>query len=210
MDTLLLNSDAQPLSYVPISVVTWQVAMRLLTTYKVSVLKSYDDWFVRSQYLEMPVPSIVMCTKQVKWKKQLKYSSSNIFLRDNFTCQLQITGRCRAVAGKVKLSELTLDHIVPRSYGGKTNWLNCCTACKECNSSKGNNKDILPKKMPNKPTYHEILSRRKQFPVYIKDPEWKFYIDWPEELVRLIPHGHGKTTPQLDIDSNAKFDDKKL
>ena len=80
MDTLLLNSDAQPLSYVPISVVTWQVAMRLLTTYKVSVLKSYDDWFVRSQYLEMPVPSIVMCTKQVKWKKQLKYSSSNIFL----------------------------------------------------------------------------------------------------------------------------------
>ena len=206
-DVLFLNANGQPLSYVPLSVVSWQVAIRLLVTDKVTVLKTYDDWVVRSQYLEMPVPSIIICTEQVKWVKQLKYSRSNIFARDNFTCQLQITSKCRERGGKVKLTEFTLDHVIPRSHGGKTNWLNCCTSCKDCNSEKGNDKTIKPKRMPYKPTYYEVLSKRKQFPLYIKDEEWAHYIDWPEDLINLIPHGHGKMahpSPDLDFDEQIK------
>ena len=59
-DVLVLNSDGQPLSLVPLSVVSWQVALRLIFTEKVKILKEYDDWVVRSQHLEMPVPSIII------------------------------------------------------------------------------------------------------------------------------------------------------
>jgi len=194
MDTLLLNADGTPLSHVPLSVVTWQVAMRLLFLEKVKTLKEYDNWTIRSQHLEMKVPSIVIMTEQVKWSKHLKYSRNNVYLRDDFTCQLQTTWRCKESHGKVKLAELTLDHVVPRSRGGKTNWTNVCTSCKECNSEKGNDHTVLPKKMPKKPTYYEILAKRKKLPIHIRDEEWKFYIDWPEDLIKVMPqpgeHGH--------------------
>jgi len=188
MDTLLLNADGLPLSQVPLSVVPWQVAMRLLFLDKVRVLKDYSDWVVRSQHLEMKVPSVVIMTEQVKWSKNLKYSRNNVYLRDDFTCQLQTTNRCKERGGKAKITDLTLDHVVPRSRGGKTNWLNVCTSCKECNSIKGNDHTIVPKKKPYKPSYYEILNKRKTLPVYIRDEEWKFYIDWPEHLIKVVPH----------------------
>jgi 5-methylcytosine-specific restriction endonuclease McrA len=187
MDTLLLNADGTPLSHVPLSVVTWQVAMRLVYLEKVNVLKNYDNWTIRSQHLEVQVPSIIIMTEQVKWSKQLKYSRSNVYIRDDFTCQLQITNRCRTMDGKVKLTELTLDHVVPRSNGGKTNWTNVCTSCKECNSKKGNDASIVPKKMPVKPSYYQILAKRKTLPIHIRDADWSYYIGWPEELIRLQP-----------------------
>jgi 5-methylcytosine-specific restriction endonuclease McrA len=197
LDTLLLNADGTPLSQVPLSVVSWQVAMRLLFTEKVRILKEYDDWEIRSQYLTMKVPSIVIMTEQVKWSKHLKYSRSNVYMRDDFTCQLQSTNRCKEVQGKVKLTELTLDHVVPRSLGGKTNWTNVCACCKDCNSSKGNDRSVVPKKKPHKPTYYEILAKRKTLPLHIRDEEWKFYIDWPEHLIKVVNH---PTTPPNEND----------
>lgn len=191
MDTLLLNADGMPISQIPLSVVPWQVAIRLLFTDKVKVLKSYNEWFIRSQHLEMEVPSIVIMAEQIKWSKTLKYSTSNVFLRDDFTCQLQITRKCKEVKGKVNISDLTLDHVVPRSKGGKTNWSNCCTACRTCNSEKGNNETIVPKKLPHKPTYYEILAKKKTMSIQIRDEDWKFYIDWPDHLIKLTPQPTG-------------------
>lgn len=159
--------------------------MRLVFLGKARVLKEYDQWSIRSQKLDLKVPSIIIMTEQVKWTKGLKYSRNNIYLRDDFTCQLQVTRRCRDAKGKVRLSELTLDHVVPRSLGGKTNWLNCCTCCKACNSHKGSDHTIVPKKLPHKPTYYEILAKRKNLPLQIRDEEWKYYIDWPEHLINV-------------------------
>ena len=198
-DCLLLNADGMPLSLVPLSVVDWTVAMRLLFTDKVKVLKNYDDWIVRSQHLEMPVPSIIIMSEQVKWAKTLKYSRTNVYLRDDFTCQLQITSRCRDRHGKAHIDELTLDHVVPRSHGGKTVWNNVTTCCKACNGEKGDDKTIVPKKVPVKPTYYQILAKRKTLPIHIKDEEWKFYIQWPEHLVKVVPHMQGvKPKPSSD------------
>ena len=188
MDTLLLNSDGTPISHIPLSIVSWQVAIRLMFLGKVKVLKEYKNWSVHSQHLEIKVPSIVMMTEHIKWNKQLKYSRANVYLRDDFTCQLQSTRRCRELGGKVKFTELTLDHVVPRSEGGKTNWTNVCTSCKTCNSEKGADGSIVPKKKPYKPTYYEILSKRKNLPIQIPDEDWAFYIAWPEELIRINPH----------------------
>ena len=194
-DTLILNANGMPLSQVPLSVVTWQVALRLLFTEKVKVLKEYDDWAIRSQYLEMKVPSIIIMTEQVKWSKNLKYNRGNVFLRDDYTCQLQITSRCKDRAGKATaIDDLTLDHVIPKSLGGKTTWVNVCTCCKACNGQKGNDASIVPKHMPKKPSYYEILAKRKTMPIHIRDEEWKYYIAWPDELVKIVPHNGHKAT----------------
>lgn len=187
MHTLLLNADGMPLSQIPLSVIDWQTSLRMLFSGKVKVLKEYEDWTIRSQRLEIKVPSIMIMSEQVKWNKQIKYSRANVYLRDDFTCQLQITHRCKELGGKVKTSELTLDHVVPRSLGGKTNWKNVCTSCKDCNSRKGHDASIVPRVMPHKPTYYEILAKRKEFPIHIRDEDWKFYLDWPDDLIRFVP-----------------------
>ncbi len=201
-DVLVLNSDGQPLSLVPLSVVSWQIALRLVFTEKVKILKEYDDWVVRSQHLEMPVPSIVIMSEQVKWAKTLKYSRNNVYLRDDFTCQLQHTSRCKDRHGKAHITDLTLDHVVPKSHGGPTNWTNVVTCCKTCNSEKGNDHTIVPKKKPIKPTYYQILAKRKNLPIHIKDEDWKFYLQWPEHLVTVVPHQKGAApSHHLDDDS---------
>ncbi len=187
-DTLILNADGMPLSLVPLSAIAWTDAMRLIFTDKVKVLKDYDNWIVRSQHLEMPVPSIVIMTEQIKWSKTLKYSRTNVYLRDDFTCQLQTTSRCKERHGKTTLEDLTLDHVVPRSSGGKTSWTNVVASCKTCNSDKGSDASIKPKKMPVKPTYYEILNKRKKLPIHVRDEEWKYYVAWPEELIKVVPH----------------------
>lgn len=186
-DVLHLNADGQPLSLLPLSTVSWQDALRLIYLDKAKVLKDYDEWTIRSQYLNMKVPSIIISTEQIKYTKHLKYSRGNIYLRDDFTCQLQSTWKCKEAKGKVKMIELTLDHVVPRSAGGKTNWVNCCASCKACNSEKGNDASIVPVKKPWKPSYFEILAKRKKLPLHIRDAEWSHYIAWPEELVKVLP-----------------------
>ena len=127
-DTLILNADGNPLSVVPLSVVTWQTAIRLAYQDKVRVVNEYEDWEVHSPSVTWKVPSIVMCADYVKWSRQVKYNRSNILLRDLFTCQL-----CGA---RPPISQFTLDHVVPRVHGGKTNWTNIVTACKKCNHAK--------------------------------------------------------------------------
>jgi len=62
-------------------------------------------------------------------KRQIRYSRVNIFVRDKYTCQY-----CGA---KPPRSELNLDHVVPRSMGGKTTWDNVVASCVDCNRRKG-------------------------------------------------------------------------
>jgi 5-methylcytosine-specific restriction endonuclease McrA len=190
-DVLLLNANAMPISIIPLSVIPWQKAMRLLFTDKVKVLKEYDNWVVRSQHFEMKVPSIIIMSEQVKYVKTVEYSRSNIFLRDNFTCQLQITSRCKERGGKDNVADLTLDHVVPRSHGGKTSWTNVCTSCKACNSLKGSDASIVPKVRPKTPSYYDILAKRKTLPIRIKDADWAYYISWPDHLITVLPQPKG-------------------
>ena len=183
MDTLVLNADCAPLTYVPLSVVPWQAAIKLIYTDKATVLKTYDDWVVRSQHLALNVPSIVMTTEYVRWDRGVKYNRVNIYARDSFQCQLQITHACKKVNGHVRLSDLTIDHVVPRSLGGKSVWQNVSTSCKHCNWEKGNDASIVPAVMPHKPTYHEVVARRKLQPLYVREESWLDYIDWPKDRV---------------------------
>ena len=190
-DTLILNRDANPLSVVPLSAVTWQVAIRLAYQKKVHVIHTYDSWVVRSPSVHMFVPAVVVTSDYIKWNRQVKYNRTNIFLRDDFTCQF-----CGA---QPHANQLTLDHVIPRAHGGKTNWTNIVTACKECNHGKGNNKKIVPKKAPVKPGYYELISKRMAYPVVVRHKSWLSFIQWPESLIQFKPPRNEITSEEEDI-----------
>ena len=86
-DTLLLNADAQPVSYLPLSTLCWQDAIKYMVLEKGRVLEWHDNWIVHSATWETPVPSIIMLTEYMKPKHTVRFSKSNVFLRDGFKCQ---------------------------------------------------------------------------------------------------------------------------
>lgn len=88
-------------------------------------------YVMRSPSTEIPVPAVIRLVHYVSipYRKKV-YSKKHIYLRDNYTCQY---------CGKLGVaSELTLDHILPQSRGGRSAWENLVTSCKKCNTKKGN------------------------------------------------------------------------
>lgn len=208
MDVLILNADGNPLSIMPLSIINWQTAIRLMVVDKVNMIAEYDNWTVRSPSTTMSVPSIVICTDYIKWNRQIKYSRSNVYLRDDYTCQLQSTYRCKQAHGKGhRVSELTLDHVVPRAHGGKTNWGNVTTACKDCNGSKGSDRNVRPKHAPRKPSYYELVAKRQKMGLTIRDLQWMTYLTWDEDLVHYHPY-KGRSIKLTEYKNNQTEFDK--
>jgi 5-methylcytosine-specific restriction endonuclease McrA len=122
--TLLLNSTFEPLK-----VITWQRAVTLLWLGKVEVIRHYDR-DVRSVTFKIRMPAVVRLLRFIRRKRpQISFSRKNLFARDENSCQY-----CGA---RREPSELTYDHVVPRSLGGKTDWANIVTCCIDCNRRKG-------------------------------------------------------------------------
>ena len=86
-DCLLLNGNGKPISYFPLSVVDWKTAIKLVVTRNVIIVREHRDWFVHSPSMKLKVPSIIMLRKYYKYTNHVKFSRSNVFLRDMFTCQ---------------------------------------------------------------------------------------------------------------------------
>ncbi len=90
------------------------------------------------------------------------FSRRNLYRRDKFTCQY-----CMARPGS---EELTVDHIIPRSKGGRTTWENCVLACVACNTRKGNRTleeaGLKLKALPGKPAWSPLyaIARRNNRP----------------------------------------------
>ena len=99
----------------------------------------------------------------------------NVFLRDKFRCQY---------CGSKK--ELTFDHLLPRSKGGKTNWDNVVTACSSCNIKKGGRFFVSPEmalnQMPYQPTTEDLHMNGKNFPPNYLHKSWMDYLYWDVEL----------------------------
>lgn len=89
-----------------------------------------DGYVVRSPSTSFQLPTVIRVLKTVKRapRKGIAFSKKNILRRDNYTCQY---------CGETS-SSLTVDHIMPKSRGGKTTWTNVVVACKPCNLKKGN------------------------------------------------------------------------
>jgi 5-methylcytosine-specific restriction endonuclease McrA len=170
MATLILNADASPISVLPLSTISWEEAIRYLVTDKAVVLEWYDDWVVHSEHWETKVPAVMILKEYQKKKSGIRFSKQNVFLRDEYTCQYCGTD--------IERKHATLDHVLPVSHGGKTTFENTTTACAPCNANKGNNKKIKPKVPPYKPTYWELVDKRKKQRFDLRHPSWEQYLNF--------------------------------
>ncbi len=146
--TLLLNA-----SFEPLKVVSWRKAITLVFLEKVEVIEVYDRE-VRSVSRSFQMPAVIRLLRYVRFERsRVKFSRDTIFLRDSYTCQYCHT--------RFPTSQLTCDHVVPRSLGGETNWENIVTACNSCNTKKGNMRlEHTPfqlKKPPVEPDWYQFL-----------------------------------------------------
>ena len=122
---LVLNADYRPLSYYPLSLWSWQDAVKAAYMDRVDIVAEYDT-IVRSPTTEIRIPSVVVLRDYVKPQKRVAFTRFNLFLRDGFQCQY-----CGSKG------DLTFDHVVPRKSGGVTSWENVVAACSKCNLKKG-------------------------------------------------------------------------
>lgn len=121
--TLLLDA-----AWRPVLVVGWQRALTLSVTDRVEVLEVYDRE-VRSARASFLVPAVARLRHFVlHGDRPVALTRRNVLLRDKNCCQY-----CQRVFA---VRELTLDHVVPRSRGGRSSWTNLVTACGPCNHRK--------------------------------------------------------------------------
>ncbi|MCM2324586.1 MAG: HNH endonuclease [Oligoflexia bacterium] len=123
---LVLNA-----SFEPLHIVTWQRAIQLLFQGKVEVIEESEQE-IRTVRLTMKIPAVLRLLSYVpltRKKHLIRFSRTNIFLRDQHVCQY--------CGGKFNKTHLTLDHVIPIVQGGRKCWENIVTACKPCNQRKG-------------------------------------------------------------------------
>jgi len=168
---LLLNMDFCPISILPLSVIGWRQAIKLVFLDKITVLHEYEDWKIHSPTMTINVPAVAVTREYFNTKKIVRLSRRNIYLRDLFTCQY-----CEEV---FPVSDLSLDHVKPKAAGGKTEWENIVTACESCNSKKGS-KLMSPIRAPYKPNYWQLVKNMSHDHIHVKHPSWLNYIQLDE------------------------------
>ena len=167
-DTLLLNSNYEPISVLPLSVINWQHSIKLMYLGRVHVIETYPNWIIHSERLAINVPSVCVTRDYFHYKTAVKFSRYNLYMRDLFKCQY-----CDDV---FDYDELTIDHVVPRMAGGKTVWENCVTSCKSCNHAKGSQTNIKPRVKPYRPDYHSLVGKWKKMDFTVKQASWNQYL----------------------------------
>ncbi len=170
---LVLNA-----SYEPLHIVSWQRAIQLLFQGKVEVIEE-SDREVKTVKFTIKIPAVLRLLKYIPLKNKkemIRFSRTNIFLRDTHTCQY-----CGLRQPK---SNLTLDHISPIVQGGKKCWENIVTACKPCNQKKGgrtpSEAGLHLIKRPHKPNW--LPNTVLQLNLSISPDRWRIYLKLkPEE-----------------------------
>ncbi len=170
---LVLNADFRPMSYFPLSLLSWQDAVAVVFGERVAVVAEYDHW-VRSPSMRMRLPSVVALRKYQRSARRVAFTRYNVFLRDGFTCQY--------CGGAFPAADLTFEHVIPRSRGGQTTWTNIVSACEPCNTRKGSRLGIKPRRAPKEPTLRELLDARRHVPPNHLHESWLDYLYWDAEL----------------------------
>ena len=121
-DVLVLNFD-----YTPLNVTTIRRGFVLVDKGKAEIVKS-DETPIVAGYNTYVRPVIIRLLKYIKhFTRNLRANRNRIYKRDNHQC---------VYCGSSK--HLTLDHVIPKSRGGKNTWLNLATCCSSCNRTKDN------------------------------------------------------------------------
>jgi len=174
---LILNADFRPLSYFPLSLWPWQEAVKAIFRGSVTVVSEYEQT-VSSPSCEIRLPSVLALKEYVPMERSPAFTRFNVFLRDRWTCQYCMHG--------FKTHELTFDHVIPRSRGGRTSWDNIVAACQCCNTRKANKMphevDMYPFREPCVPSIHELQHHGRSFPPNFLHESWGDFLYWDTEL----------------------------
>jgi len=139
--TLVLNRSWRPIHVTTVSraiCMVFRDAARIVATDTLSTF-TFAEWVeqplapsqprIRSPSLEMAPPEVILLVRYDRVPRhEAPFTRRNLFLRDDFTCQY--CGR------RCSTDLLSIDHVLPRSRGGQTNWENCVLACIGCNARK--------------------------------------------------------------------------
>jgi 5-methylcytosine-specific restriction endonuclease McrA len=153
---------------------TWREISELRANFKAPG----DDW-IRAVNFEIQVPRVIRLLSYERVPKQtIRFNRRNIFARDS--------NRCQYCGKKFSTSELSLDHVVPRSRGGETSWENIVCSCVRCNVKKGGRTPVEAHmrlvKAPVKPKRSPLLTIKLGNPKY---ESWKSFLDnayWSVDL----------------------------
>lgn len=171
---LVLNADYRPLSYYPLSLWSWQDAVKAVFLDRVNIVSNYEK-VVRSPSFEMTLPSVVSLKDYVRPARHPAFTRFNVFLRDRFSCQY-----CGSS------EDLTFDHVIPRSRGGLTTWENVVAACAPCNLRKGGKMPktagMLPFQKPFRPDMSDLHRNGRMFPPNYLHESWMDFLYWDSEL----------------------------
>ena len=168
LQVLELNADFIPLNLVPLSTISWKEAFKKVYEGTAYPLKYYEGEVVRTPNTEYPVPSVIVLRNYKYLKKHAKWSKFNVKLRDDFKCQY---------CGKTHSNKsLTIDHVHPKSKGGKHSWTNSVAACKRCNQlHKKDRTDVKPIRKPYRPTYYELAKKMLDYK-QIHHEDWTDFV----------------------------------
>jgi 5-methylcytosine-specific restriction endonuclease McrA len=145
---VLLNAD-----YSFLNLVNWRRAFCLLAKGKVEVVKDSQQTIRSAGGEELKIPVVMRLIKLIRtiYRSSVSFTKRNVLVRDRFRC---------AYCGTRK-DRLSIDHIIPKSKGGKTNFENCVAACKTCNLRKGgrtpSEAKMYLRARPCQPTISEFL-----------------------------------------------------
>lgn len=191
--TLVLNRSWQAICttsvrHAIILVYTGRAKFIAPDTYELHDLESWSDLarfakgpLIHGVNLALPVPEVVILTEtNVYPQPKVVFSRRNIFKRDHYTCQY-----CGA---RPRLQELTIDHVLPRSQGGRSTWENCVVSCRSCNEDKGNR---TPEEVglklhakPRRPAWLPFVTQnnglRPSWEKFIGDLYWNVELDQSE------------------------------
>jgi len=140
------------LDYSYLNTINWQKAVTYVVSNKAEIVKESDKEIGNvDRTVVVKLPLVIRLLKLVKgmFHKKVPFTYKNVYIRDEYTCQY-----CGSH------DDLTIDHVVPRSRGGKSSFDNCVVACRPCNNRKGNRTGILPRKQPHAPSIMEFLEKK--------------------------------------------------
>lgn len=171
---LLLNGS----TWEPLAVITVARAINLLMAGKAVVVEQTGE-FLRTVKSIFPVPSVIALRAYINVpRRQAHWSRKGVLMRDNYVCIY-----CGVMPGSLfkdkvlAKSDFTVDHIVPRSRGGKDQWTNTACACYQCNHRKGNR---LPNEAGMKLRWEPKTPRTSYLVIAVgSGPDaWKRYIEY--------------------------------
>jgi 5-methylcytosine-specific restriction endonuclease McrA len=174
---LVLNADFRPLSYFPLSLWSWQDSIKAVVSDRVAVVSEYDR-VIHSPRHSLRLPSVIALKEFIPSARKPAFTRFNVFLRDRFSCQYCGEG--------FPTHDLTFDHVIPRSRGGRTTWDNVVTACSPCNLRKGsrmpNEVGMALLSRPGQPSTYLLRENGRAFPPNYLHESWRDFLYWDSEL----------------------------